>query len=65
MSVLLKEFSFEISQANKVSGECVRRIFKMLHHACIQTFLAFHDSAFFPTKLQYSIVLYITARYLN
>lgn len=50
MSVLLKEFSFEISQANKVSGECVRRIFKILHHACIQTFLAFHDSAFFPYK---------------
>lgn len=47
MSVLLKEFSFEISQANKVSGECVWRIFKILHHACIQTFLAFHDSAFF------------------
>lgn len=50
MSVLLKEFSFEISQANKVSGECVWRIFK--------TFLAFHDSAFFPTKLQYSILCF-------
>lgn len=47
MSVLLKEFSLEISQANKVSGECVWRIFKILYHACIQTFLAFHDSAFF------------------
>lgn len=62
MSVLLKEFRLEISQANKASGERVWRIFKILYHACIQTF---HDSAFsYKAAVQYS-VLYITARYLN
>lgn len=63
MSVLLKEFSLEISQANKVSGECVWRIFKILHHANISS-ISWQCFFSYKAAVQYS-VLYITARYLN
>lgn len=58
MSVLLKEFRLEISQANKVSGERVWCIFKILYHACIPTFLAFHDSTYkltYKAAVQYAL----------